>query len=25
VVIKREDFQRYLQLVGNQVEWIELY
>jgi Ala-tRNA(Pro) deacylase len=25
VVIKREDFQRYLELVGNQVEWIELY
>ena len=25
VVILREDFQRYLQCVGNDVEWIELY
>ena len=25
VVIKREDFCRYLQCVGNTVEWIELY
>ena len=25
VVIKREDFERYLQCVGNEVEWIELY
>jgi hypothetical protein len=24
-VIKREDFERYLQYVGNEVEWIELY
>ena len=25
VVILREDFERYLQCVGNIVEWIELY
>lgn len=25
VVIKREDFERYLQCVGNVVDWIELY
>jgi hypothetical protein len=25
VVIKREDFEQYLQYVGNEVEWIELY
>jgi Ala-tRNA(Pro) deacylase len=25
VVIQREDFIRYLQSVGNTVEWIELY
>ena len=25
VVIKRENFQQYLQYVGNEVEWIELY
>ena len=25
VVIKREAFEQYLQYVGNEVEWIELY
>ena len=25
VVIRREDFERYLQCVQNEVEWIELY
>jgi Ala-tRNA(Pro) deacylase len=25
VVIQREDFYRYLQSLGNEVEWIELY
>jgi hypothetical protein len=25
VVIKRKDFEMYLQCVGNVVEWIELY